>query len=103
MAVRKKSKKKASRAIKVGSPSPAKKKAAEKPKLKRSTVSLKVETIDLARRLCRAWEDHSGRLPTIDEVISDGLSGLESAYKRKKIKIPKKAAAMRPGPKPSED
>lgn len=99
MAVRKKKTTKKAAAKK-----PAARKATPpKPKLKRSTVSLKVETIQRARCLCRAWEDHSGRLPTIDEVISDGLAGLEASYKRKKIKIPKKAAAMRPGPKPVEE
>ncbi len=71
--------------------------------LKRSTVSLMGETIQLARRLCRAWEVHAERLPSIDEIVSDALELLVADYKKQGISIPTKIAAMRPGPKTREE
>lgn len=68
-------------------------------KNKRTSVALDQRTMNLARRLCRAYEDHFDRLPPLSEIIQEGLLLLAKAYQRKKIKIPKKAAAMRPGPK----
>lgn len=88
-------------------PGKGKKKEAESAKLgkvkvgkaKRSTVSLKVETIGLARRLCLAYEGATGNCPTVDQIISKGLGAVESAFRKKKIKIPREDYHLRKGPK----
>jgi hypothetical protein len=65
---------------------------------RRSSVSLNASTIDLARKMCRAEEDHYGRLPALNEIFEKALDLLEKDYKKKKVKIPKIAPALRPSP-----
>tara|TARA_R110000803_G_scaffold17804_4_gene47888 strand:- start:23268 stop:23615 length:348 start_codon:yes stop_codon:yes gene_type:complete len=73
------------------------------PPTPRSTVSLECTTIDKLRRLCRAWEEHDGRLPSVNEIVDDAAEMLMDNYRADNISIPKEARALRPGPKPREE
>lgn len=68
----------------------------------RSTVSLEIKTVKLARRLCKAKEHHIGRLPALDETVLEALLLLAKQYQRKGIAIPKRSMAMKPGPRQKE-
>jgi len=65
----------------------------------RTTISVKPETTDKGRRLARAMESKTGNLPSMDDVVELGFRLLEKYLRSKKVKIPRKAKALRCGPK----